>query len=233
MVGSPPVITACAAGLVAGLLHVFAGADHLAALAPLSLRAGRRAWAVGLRWGLGHASGVLVVAALAFGLRQAVHLESLRGWGERLVGATLIVLGLWGLRRFFRERLHAHPHHHDDDDHVHFHVHRAGEAHDAPRAHAHVHAAFWVGTLHGLAGTAHLVGILPSLALPTAGQTAGYLVAFAVGTLAAMTAFASAIGWLSGRGLRAYRWALGGASALCTLTGVAWIVLPLVGIALP
>jgi hypothetical protein len=26
-----------------------------------------------------------------------------------------------------------------------FHVHRPGEAHDAPRAHAHVHAAFWVG----------------------------------------------------------------------------------------
>ena len=227
------MITACAAGLVAGLLHVFAGADHLAALAPLSLRAGRRAWAVGLRWGLGHASGVLVVAAFAFGLRQAVHLESLSGWGERLVGATLIVLGLWGLRGVFRERLHAHPHHHDGDDHVHFHVHRPGEAHDAPRAHAHVHAAFGVGALHGLAGTAHLVGILPSLALPTGGQTAGYLAAFAVGTLAAMTAFAGAIGWLSQRGLGAYRWALGGASALCALTGVAWIVLPLLGLPLP
>jgi len=227
------MLTACAAGLVAGFLHVFAGADHLAALAPLSLQARRRAWAVGLRWGLGHASGVLVIAGLAFGLRQVVHLEALAGWGERLVGATLILLGLWGLRSFFRERLHAHPHHHEGDDHVHFHVHRAGEAHDGARAHAHVHAAFWVGTLHGLAGTAHLVGILPSLALPSAGQTAGYLGSFAAGTLAAMTAFAAAIGWLSQRGLFAYRWALGGASALCALTGVAWIVLPLAGIPLP
>jgi len=227
------VITACLAGLVAGLLHVFMGPDHLAALAPLSLRAGRRAWAVGLRWGLGHASGVLVVAAVAFGLRQVVHLEAISGWGERLVGATLIVLGVWGLRSLFRERLHAHPHHHEDGDHVHFHVHRSGEAHDAPRAHVHVHTAFWVGTLHGLAGTAHLVGILPSLAMPTARETAGYLGAFGVGTLLAMTAFAVVLGWLSERGLGVYRWALGTASALCALTGLAWIVLPLFGIPLP
>jgi len=227
------VITACLAGLAAGLLHVFSGPDHLAALAPLSLKAGRRAWVVGLRWGLGHASGVLAVAALAFGLRQVVHLESLAGWGERLVGATLIVLGLWGLRSLFRERLHAHPHHHDGGDHIHFHVHRSGEAHDGPQAHVHVHAAFWVGTLHGLAGTAHLVGILPSLALPTARATAGYLGMFAVGTILAMTAFAVALGWLSARGLGLYRWTLAAASGLCALTGVVWLVLPLFGIPLP
>src|SRR4029453_5843253 len=100
-------------------------------------------------------------------------------------------------------------------------------------AHVHVHAAFWVGTLHGLAGTAHLVGILPSLALPTAGETAGYLAAFALGTLGAMTSFAVAMGWLSGGGRGFFRWALGGASALCPLTGVAWILLPLLGIPLP
>ena len=227
------MITACLAGLVAGLLHVYSGPDHLAALAPLSLRAGRRAWAVGLRWGLGHASGVLVVAAIAFGLRQVVRLDSLAGWGERLVGATLIVLGLWGLRSLFRERLHAHPHGHEGNDHVHFHVHRSGEAHEAPQAHVHVHAAFWVGTLHGLAGTAHLVGILPSLALPTARETAGYLGTFALGTLMAMMSFAMVLGWLSERGLGVYRWTLGAASALCALTGIAWILLPLFGIALP
>ena len=231
------MITVCAAGLVAGLLHVFAGPDHLAALAPLSLRARRRAWAVGLRWGLGHSSGVLVVAAIAFGLRQVVHLPSISTWGERLVGATMILLGLWGLRSLFRERLHAHPHHHDGDDHVHFHVHRPGVAHDAPQAHVHGHAAFWVGALHGLAGTAHLVGILPSLALPTARETSGYLAAFAVGTVIAMTAFASVIGVIApggtDRGLRIYRWALGVASALCALTGLAWILLPICGIDLP
>ena len=231
------MITAAAAGLIAGLLHVFAGPDHLAALAPLSLRARRRAWAVGLRWGIGHSSGVLVVAAVAFGVRQVVPLEALSAWGERLVGATMILLGLWGLRSLFRERLHAHPHHHDGDDHVHFHVHRSGEAHDAPQAHVHGHAAFWVGALHGLAGTAHLVGILPSLALPTARETGGYLIAFAIGTVIAMTSFAGVLGLVApgrtDRGLKVYRWALGSASCLCALTGLAWILLPIYGVPLP
>jgi hypothetical protein len=231
------VITACGAGLLAGLLHVFAGADHLAALTPLSLQAGRRAWRVGVRWGLGHSSGVLAVAALAFGLRQVVHLQSIRSWGERLVGGSLILLGLWGLRGLLRDRLHAHAHRHGGEDHVHVHVHSPAEAHDAPEAHVHGHAAFWVGTLHGLAGTAHLLGILPSLALPSAAETAGYLVSFAAGTIAAMTAFSSGIGALASSrtegGLRFYRWMLGAASGLCALVGAAWILLPLWGIDLP
>lgn len=231
------MLTASLAGFLAGLLHVFAGPDHLAALAPLSLRARGRAWAVGLRWGLGHSSGVLLVAAVAFGLRQVVSFESLSGWGERLVGATMIVLGLWGLRGLFRDRLHAHDHQHDGQSHVHFHVHRPDEDHRGASAHLHTHAAFWVGTLHGLAGTAHLAGVLPSLALPTGRETGGYLAAFALGTVLAMTTFAAAIGLAAPgrteRGLRAYRWLLGGASGLCALTGAAWIVLPLYGIPLP
>jgi hypothetical protein len=48
-----------------------------------------------------------------------------------------------------------------------------------------------------------------------------------------MTSFAVVLGWLSERGLGVYRWALGTASTLCTLTGVAWILLPLFGIPLP
>jgi hypothetical protein len=231
------VWSACLTGLMAGLIHVFAGPDHLAALAPLSLKARGRAWAVGLRWGAGHSSGVLVVAAVAFGLRQVVHLEALSSWGERLVGATMIVLGLWGLRSLFRERLHAHEHDHDGRGHVHFHVHRPDEDHRGSRAHVHTHAAFWVGTLHGLAGTAHLVGVLPSLALPTGRETAGYLGAFAIGTILAMTVFASAVGFAapgrSERGMRVYRWVLGAASGLCAVTGAAWILLPIYGIPLP
>jgi len=227
------VFTAAVAGLLAGLLHVFAGPDHLAALAPLSLQARKRAWAVGLRWGIGHSSGVLVIAAIAFGLRQVLPLEELSGWGERLVGATMIVLGLWGLRSLFRERLHAHEHDHAGQGHVHFHVHRSEEDHREAKAHVHTHAAFWVGTLHGLAGTAHLVGVLPSLALPTGRETAGYLGAFALGTIVAMTAFAAAVGVTAPGGLRVYRWALGTASGLCALTGVAWILLPLYGVPLP
>jgi hypothetical protein len=224
--------TAAAAGLLAGALHVFAGPDHLAALAPLSLRARRRAWLVGLRWGLGHSLGVLAVAALAWALREGVDFEALGSWGERLVGGAMVLLGLWGFRSLFRDRLHAHAHSHEGREHVHFHVHGPREEHGASGAHVHAHAAFWVGTLHGLAGTAHLLGILPSLALPSLGETCGYLGAFAVGTVSAMVFFASTVGLLA-RGPRFHRWALGAASAICALVGIAWIILPLSGIPLP
>jgi hypothetical protein len=231
------MLAACLGGFVAGTLHVLAGPDHLAALAPLALQARRRAWKVGLRWGLGHSAGILAVAVLAFGFRQTAALDRLAGWGERLVGATLILLGLWGFRNLFRRHLHAHVHEHEGRAHLHVHVHSVGEDHRTPGAHVHGHAAFWVGTLHGLAGTAHLLGILPSLTLPAWTETAGYLTAFAAGTVGAMVLFAGLVGGLAPgkteRGLRLYRGGLAAASALCALVGVAWLLLPLFGIELP
>ncbi|HTL51490.1 MAG TPA: hypothetical protein VL860_02830, partial [Planctomycetota bacterium] len=141
----------------------------------------------------------------------------------------------------YRKRLHIHSHQHSQaaSEHIHFHVHNPDDAHESVEfaPHVHAHTAFWVGTLHGFAGTAHLVGILPSLALPTSHETAGYLSAFALGTLLAMTGFAAAIGRLTPqrgeRGMRGYAYALAGTSGLCLLTGLAWIILPLAGVELP
>jgi hypothetical protein len=222
------MIAAALAGLLAGGIHVLSGPDHLAALAPLSLRAGRRAWAAGLRWGLGHSTGLLLVAGLAFAFRQALDLDALGHWGERLVGASLLLLGLWGLAGLSRRRLHAHPHAHDGEAHVHYHVHAPDQDHAGPQAHLHGHAAFGIGVLHGLGGTAHLLGVLPGLALPTPAASASYLAAFAAGTVLAMTAFAAAVGAFAPRGtdpgLRAYRWMYGTASAACAATGLAWMI---------
>ncbi len=231
------MLFACLGGFIAGALHVFCGPDHLAALAPLSLQARRRAWVIGLRWGLGHSLGVLAVAALTLLLRERIDLGSFSGWAERLAGGTLVLVGLMGFRNVWRDRLHAHTHRHEGGEHVHFHVHGSGQPHDVPAAHVHAHAAFLVGALHGLAGTAHLLGVLPALALPGLRETGGWLGAFVAGTVAAMTLFAGAIGYAapgrSERGLRVYRGSLTAASALCILMGAAWISLPLLGVRLP
>lgn len=217
-----------AAGFLAGAGHVFAGPDHLAALAPLSLWARRGAWRVGLRWGLGHSAGVGAVAFVALGLRAALPLEAVFEWGERLVGAALMAVGFWGFRSLFRRRLHAHAHRHGGREHLHFHVHAPGEDHDAPEAHVHGHAAFWVGALHGVAGASHFLGVLPGLALPGWQAGAAYLAGFAAGTVGAMTFFAAAVGWAAPgrteRGLRLYRWALGASSAACAGVGAAWLL---------
>lgn len=85
------------AGLVAGLVHVLSGPDHLAAVAPYALIQGKRAWLVGLRWGVGRTSGVVVVGLFALLVRSLLPAEKLSAWSESLVGFVLIAIGVWGL----------------------------------------------------------------------------------------------------------------------------------------
>ena len=80
---------AFAAGLAAGLLHVFSGPDHLAAIAPLAADGDRGQWKAGLQWGIGHTSGVLLIALLLLLLREQLPLELISAYSERIVGCAL------------------------------------------------------------------------------------------------------------------------------------------------
>ncbi len=189
------------AGLVAGAIHVWSGPDHLAAVAPLAVRNPKQGCIPGVRWGIGHSTGVALVGLLSLWLRELLPVDLLSSWGERLVGVMLFGIGLWALRQTFKDRVHVHEHEHDGDRHVHFHTHTHHEAHEAAKAHHHTHAAFGIGMLHGLAGSSHFFGVLPILAFPTRMQAIGYLAAYAAGTIASMAAFS----WVMGR--VATRWA--------------------------
>lgn len=199
-------------------------------MAPLAAEGRRAGMRTGARWGLGHAAGVVVVGGVAVLVRSALPLESLSGWSERLVGVVLVAIGLWGGRRALRLEVHAHAHEHDGERHRHIHVHgpRGAHAHDVPEAHAHTHAAFGIGVLHGVAGSAHFLGVLPALALPTVAASVGYVLAFGVGSVAAMAAFAGIVGWLAtrfvGAGTAAYRGLLLTTSAAAVVVGVVWVV---------
>ena len=177
-------------GALAGLFHVLSGPDHLAAVAPLAVEDGRRGWLAGWTWGIGHASGVVVVALLAIVLRDMLPpVDILSAWGERVVGVALIAIGLWALRRALN--ISPGAHHHGAMAHDHLQVH-AGPA--WARRLGHAHASFCMGILHGVAGSSHFLGVLPALALPTRGAAVEYIAAFGVGTVTAMTAFAAVIG---------------------------------------
>jgi hypothetical protein len=54
-----------------------------------------------------------------------------------------------------------------------------------------------MGLLHGLAGSSHLFGVLPSLAFGARADAISYLAGFGVGAVSAMTAFAAVIGAIS------------------------------------
>ena len=181
-------------GAIAGLFHVLAGPDHVAAVGPLALDGRHRGWLAGWTWGIGHASGVIAVAVLAVLLRDLLpSIDRISAWSERLVGVALIAVGIWALRR--SARVGPSPHVHGAISHDHLHL-QAGPIWFRRLGHA--HAAFCLGVLHGIAGSSHFVGVLPALALPTRAAALTYIVAFGAGTVATMTAFAAAAGYVGG-----------------------------------
>src|SRR5262245_8452511 len=117
-------------GLIAGTIHVWSGPDHLAAIAPLAVRRPQRSWVPGVRWGVGHSAGVALIGLLSLWLRDLLPVDLLSSWGERLVGVMLLGIGLWGLRKAFRNKIHTHEHEHDGERHVHVHVHAHKVAHE-------------------------------------------------------------------------------------------------------
>jgi hypothetical protein len=192
------------AGLLAGFVHVISGPDHLAAIAPYAVEGRTRAWKTGVRWGMGHSAGVLGVGLLALLARHALPLDALSAWAERGVGIVLLGIGAWGLRKALALR-----------------------SHDAS-SHIHGREAFAVGTVHGLAGSSHLLGVVPALALPTDLAAAAYLALFGTGTVAAMGTFSSLVGWISSH-LRASaegaQSALLAACAACAIAvGAFWLL---------
>jgi hypothetical protein len=191
---------AAVAGLFAGLLHVFAGPDHLAAVAPLATDQQRTHWRAGLQWGLGHTTGVLTMAVLLLWLRDQLPLDAVSAYSERAVGIALMsvgALGMWKARQ---------PH---------------------VRAHSHAGASFAMGTIHGLAGSSHLFGVLPALAFTTRVGAISYLAGFGAGAVAGMSAFAAGIGALSlrfGTTPQRSRGILFASSAAALLIGGVWLV---------
>jgi len=213
-------------GLIAGVIHVWSGPDHLAAVAPLAVRQRRRGWSAGLRWGIGHSAGVGLVGMLSLWLRDLLPLNLLSTWGERLVGVMLFGIGLWALRKAFK--IHAHEHEHDGARHLHLHAHPDRVEHERAEAHHHhTHAAVGIGVLHGVAGSSHFLCVLPSLALPTRAQALAYLAAFALGTIVSMSAFSSVLGFLGARcaagSTAVYRGLMSLCAALAMVAGCFWL----------
>jgi len=197
---------------------VFAGPDHLAVLAPFSVEAGRRAWVVGLRWGVGHASGLLCVAAAAWFLREAFDPGLLERASGPLIGFVLVAVGVWGL-------LHARG-----SGHVHSGP--PGPRRGAGQGEVHVHAtaALLVGTLHGVVGTGGVLAVVPVLGMGSGLEAASYLGGFGAGTVGAMVGAAALLGRIAPRTGSAYRRVFVAAALAALAVGVLWLSLAALGV---
>ena len=197
------------AGIAAGLLHVFSGPDHLAAVAPLASERERGQWLTGLQWGIGHTIGVLLIAALLLLLKEQLPLDAISAYSERLVGASLILIGCWGVWRAWAS------------------ARVRGCSGAGGHSHTHMGTSFAMGTFHGLAGSSHLFGVLPALAFASRLSSLTYLAGFGLGAITGMTAFSAAVGLLSSklnRHSRSYSGLLYASSAVALVVGGVWLV---------
>jgi sulfite exporter TauE/SafE len=176
-----------------GLVHAL-DADHVIAVSTLSSQprtSGLRPWWYGLRWSLGHGAALLLFGILVLGAGVAIP-QQLARLAEFLVGAVLIVMGLVVFFRLRAQRLSFGFHSHADSLY-HAHWHRRPEHQLASGYH---HGAVLVGALHGVAGSAPLLALIPVVATGSIWLGMCYLLLFNVGVLFSMLLCGGALGVL-------------------------------------
>lgn len=188
------------AGVLASMLHVIAGPDHLAAVTPFAIESKKKAWKIGLFWGIGHLGGMLAIGILFLLFKELIPIEKISEYSEQFVGVILIVLGVWiFLKIFITNKKHIHTHIHTQNSVL---IHKHAHNHSTNTNHSHTHknvkqgviASLSFGFIHGLAGVAHFLLFLPVIGFSTQFDSMKYIIGFGVGTILAMVAFAFVIG---------------------------------------
>jgi nickel/cobalt exporter len=222
------IVSALSLGFLHGL-----GADHLMAIAALSIGDGHsagarrsRALGVAMRFALGHAAMLALGAGALVAIGWTIPLVVERG-GELLGGALLVLMGIAGLWGVVSGRVYGHSHVHDHEPEPHWHVHLGRrDRHPADTGHSHlptiVGAAFAVSSMRALAMLTPF-GVAARSPLP---ELLGLIAIFAVGILLSMSVFGIALARvLSARALAHVGRLSGGAVALASLAlGTIWIV---------
>jgi ABC-type nickel/cobalt efflux system permease component RcnA len=188
--------------LLLGLRHA-SDPDHLAAVTTLIAseepEAVRKATFMGLSWGLGHGT-TLVLLGLPLVLLGQYLPERIQQAAEVAIGAIIVVLAVRLLVRWRRGFFHAHAHTHDDGTpHRHLHSH-AGETGEDPH-HEHAHdtalrtplSAYGVGLVHGVGGSGGLTLLLLST-IPSPSAAVVALLVFAAGTAVSMALLSTVFG---------------------------------------
>lgn len=194
--------------LLLGLRHA-TDPDHLTAVSTLALsddrRGARRAGTLGLAWGVGHATTLLIFGVPAILLRTYLP-HAVDQVAEGLIAAVIVGLAVRVLLRWRRGYFHSHAHRHGERWHTHPHAHGGEYTHAAEHAHAadHQHrhgellgrsprTAYGIGLIHGMGGTAG-VTLLLIAAMPDRTAAAVALGIFALATAVSMSGLSALFG---------------------------------------
>jgi hypothetical protein len=104
----PSIASLIGSGIGFGCVHVLTGPDHLSALATLSANVNScDAFFLGVQWGIGHSTGLVVVGVILIAITTGDYVEIPEGVTvalESLVGVFMLLLGAIGMVRACRKR---------------------------------------------------------------------------------------------------------------------------------
>tara|TARA_B100001750_G_scaffold247411_1_gene273070 strand:+ start:4355 stop:5140 length:786 start_codon:yes stop_codon:yes gene_type:complete len=203
------IISALIVGLIIGFAHSTDG-DHVVAVSTMArdFRSVFKGLWVGLSWGLGHSTPLLILGILVLLFKQSIidYYEPISGFFEFGVGLMLVYLGIQVFWKLKNNEFHIHSHDHDGESHKHLHgshFHEEIEKHNPHQERKHGlfpelfpffrMKSYTIGIVHGLAGSAAiLIAILPTSPSFVSGLI--FLFSFSLGTMismAIMTVFLS------------------------------------------
>lgn len=178
-----------------GLRHALEP-DHVVAVSTIVSRNASvlRSSLAGTLWGLGHTASLLICGSVVLALRLSIP-DNFVAFAETGVAVMLVVLGVNALRQWVKSsKVHVHFHTHDGRRHIHFHIHRATEA--AVHDHRHLSEiglrSFFIGMVHGLAGSGALM-VVVAAAVPSFAAGLIYILLFGLGSIGGMLLLSSLI----------------------------------------
>ena len=157
------LLAALMLGVILGLRHSL-DPDHVVAVSTIvsTYRNPLRSFWVGVSWGLGHTTTLLLIGVVIITLRLTIP-DRLALLLEFFVGIMLVGLGAQVIYNFRKKRVHKHPHGHSENAHHHFHSHLQDPGH-TPKHHEYMGVgkpflrkkSYLIGAVHGVAGSAAL-----------------------------------------------------------------------------
>ena len=146
---------------VVGFGHAFE-ADHLVAVSNIVTKRDKLLLAIkdGIYWGLGHSSMIFLIGILII-IGKVTFLQGYFGYFEAIVGLMLILLGVFRLWRYYKNK---------------------EKELDVEKNHK---MAYWVGLIHGLAGSGAMV-LLVMTEVKGQFNSMMYLLIFGIGSVVGM-----------------------------------------------
>ncbi|MFT6389052.1 MAG: ABC-type nickel/cobalt efflux system permease component RcnA [Cellvibrionaceae bacterium] len=191
-------------GFGLGLLHAL-DADHIMAVSALANQnpSIKRTLVFSLHWALGHGGVLLACGLVFFGLGVAIP-SGFQTLAEIMVGVLLIILGFRFFWRFRRLNITLVQHSHDDVVHTHWstetHAHSKIEKHvnheKKKEKMMKIHQPVMIGVLHGMAGSAPALALIPAVASGQLSVALTYLIIFSLGVVLSMLAFGLGFSWI-------------------------------------